>query len=320
MSKNPLHILNVSALIFLLVNLMAPNWVNQALADPPPSPPTTGPLSGNIFTDVWQAAHQSAFGQVPEGAATAFYHTTAMITGVGTYPGQNNIGQAMTLTVIRHYVQNDQKFSTDLTTTEISNREASGHQRGVFWGTISGPAGSINIIGASMAWTANNVTTSVFIPVLNHDAVADFYIPDNPSTPHDNFHFNMLAENWDPNAVVGPPQPCLHCLPPAQGVWCPDQDPLVIDAREELLECIVIATALFVLAVAGALATLVPLTQSCLAIPEPAALTACLGAMLTITLIVYVLAAAAYAIALASCLDDYLDDYNAAAAAACPVP
>jgi hypothetical protein len=276
-------------------------------------------LAGDFLTITWQSTQQMVTGNFQSGQETAFYSTSSMITGVGQYAAQNNLGQPITLTVIRHYVQNDAKFSEDMTSAEINQREASGQQRGVFWGTASGPTGSANIIGASMTWTENNVTTSGFVPLINHDALTSFYLTDEPSLPASDFKFAMMSETWDPAAPPpGPPEECAICLPPASGTWCPNQDAAVIAARNALKLCLAEAAVTYAGAVAALVASLVYATKMCVATCNPLTIAACLALTYAAYMMAMRIAFTLFAGALGFCWDAYENAFAAALAAACP--
>lgn len=306
---------NILFLVALLANfVMPPGWVHRAVADPP-----ADPLAGNFITGTMVEAHENLFGTAPEGQHTGFYPMTTVIKGVGSYIGVNNLGEPFVLNVIRHYQYTEDRFSRDLSQQELDAIEACGCQRGLFWGTLTTPTGSINIIGASMSWAPDpqnpGLPTQGFVPLINHDALMSYYIPDDPNTGEDDVTFEMMAEDWDPNG--GDPGPCMACLPPGQGVWCPDQDPEVIEARRELALCIAEAAVNLALALAGAVAGLALATKMCLATVEPLHMLTCLSLTLTGALVVYAIALAQFAAAVAFCMIDYMYKYNAAKDAAC---
>jgi hypothetical protein len=136
----------------------------------------------------------------------------------------------------------------------------------------------------------------------------------------------MLAEDWDPAeywnelaAQEGGPQLCgLFECPSGQVLWCPGDDPAVIDARDVLKDCILAASLNLAAALVLIAMTLVRGTKLCVLTANPVTLFFCLNVVYLITISSWDFALAIYGASLAQCMAAYLAAFFAAQEAACP--
>jgi hypothetical protein len=322
---------NALFLIALLSNYIVPGTLQRVLADDPPTqipntppPIEDGPLLGDFIADTMNTMHTTLFGAALPGEQTTFYYTDEAIESAGLYSGSNNIEDSFSLNVIRFHQYSEE---------DLDNSEGNGRlllppdtQIGVIWATASTANGSINFLGFSVSSTnSTNEPITGFVPFVLHDVIVDYYVANDPNTPEDDFHFEMLGEDWDPhanglslNAQEGGPELCgLFECPEGQMLWCPGNDPAVIEARDNLADCTIAAMLAAAAMLVNAAQMLVGRTLLCLAHAVPLLMAVCLASVLAAVTAAVAFAVRAYAIMLAICWAEYWAAFQAAKNEAC---
>ena len=299
---------NVIFLIVLLANLVIPRGLGgRAYADPPPA----WPFGNTFMEDTWVATSAALFGPSAPGEHTVFYATDQVVTGVGIYTGRNNLDQPFFLNVIRHYHAPQEKFASELSEAEKGVIRKSHHQRGVFWGTMWTAHGAANIIGLSMSFAPGTtsagsaIPTQGILPVINHDLLQQAYVPPSPVLGAAGLSFGLLSEIGTGVFCDGLlPGDCLICLPPAQGLWCPCNDPAIQLAADTLAVELALCTAALAAAIGyAAISAIATAVRNCLILaPSGPVFLACLAVHALAFAVLHQIAMAAYAACVALCL------------------
>jgi len=129
-------------------------------------------LAGNFIGTTMATMHLRLFGQVPTDEQTAFYHTTEVIDGMGSYDAVNNLNEPCTLEVIRF----------------TCYEHVPDGSCGMIWGKVSTSLATLSFVGLAMAWDhidADPLGNTLgpaqgFMPLMLHAPRQRAYIQGDP--------------------------------------------------------------------------------------------------------------------------------------------